>query len=55
MTPEDVLIEAIAAASRYGDTPALRDLECRKLNAAISYLGVASVTDGAREEPDVAD
>lgn len=43
MTPEDVLIEAVIAASRRGDSPELRELACRKLKASIeqycfSYL-----------------
>ena len=36
MDPEDVLIEAIAAASLYGDSPALRELQCRKLRESIA-------------------
>ena len=35
MTPEDVLIEAIAAASLHGDTPELRVIMCSKLHDAI--------------------
>ena len=51
MTPEDVLIEAIAAASRFGDSPALRELECRKLRASLSSCAAAFMTD-APENPD---
>jgi hypothetical protein len=35
MTPEDVLLEAIAAASLNGDRPELRRKCCRKLRHAI--------------------
>lgn len=35
MTPEEVLLEAIAAASLYGDTPELRRKQVAKLSAAI--------------------
>lgn len=41
MTPEDVLIEAIAAASQYGDSVYLRELECLKLRASIRRHGLA--------------
>lgn len=45
MTPEDVLIEAISAASRFGDSPGLRQLECRKLKASLEVYGVAYAAD----------
>jgi hypothetical protein len=45
MTPEDVLIEAISAASRFGDSPALRQLECRKLRDSLKQYGVAYAAD----------
>ena len=35
MTPEDVLIEAIQAASLHGDSPNLRELQCEKLRESI--------------------
>ncbi len=35
MDPEDVLIEAIAAASFYGDSPGLRESQCHKLRESI--------------------
>jgi hypothetical protein len=39
MTPEDVLIEAIAAASLHGDSDALRRLMCAKLADSIRRAG----------------
>ena len=38
MTPDDVLIEAISAASLHGDSPYLRELMCQKLKEAIEEL-----------------
>lgn len=35
MTPEDVLLESIAAASLYGDTANLRRKQAAKLSAAV--------------------
>jgi spore coat protein CotF len=35
MTPDDVIIEAIAAASLHGDSPYLREVMCNKLNEVI--------------------
>ena len=46
MTPEEVLIEAIAAASLHGDTPDLRRLMCRKLDLSMRPFVVASNGDG---------
>jgi len=39
MTPEDVLIESIQAAWRYGDTPELRKQQCEKLKESIRASG----------------
>jgi len=41
MTPEEVLLEAIAAASVRGDSPSLRQLMCSKLAASIAKQQVA--------------
>jgi hypothetical protein len=35
MSPEDVLLEAITAASQYGDSDDLRRKECEKLSKSI--------------------
>ena len=35
MTPEEVLLESIQAASLLGDTPELRQAQCSKLEEAI--------------------
>ncbi len=40
MTPEDVLIEAIAAASFYGDSPGLRVSQCEKLRESIKQCSL---------------
>lgn len=48
MTPEDVLLEAIAAASLHGDSPSLRRQACAKLNQAINM----TPRDDGREPPD---
>lgn len=37
MTPEDVLIEAIQAASLHGDSHNLIELQCEKLRESIEY------------------
>lgn len=39
VTPEDVLIESIAAASIHGDSPALRQKQCAKLIESIRRAG----------------
>lgn len=39
MTPEDVLIESIQAAARYGDSPDLRLKQCEKLKESIRSTG----------------
>jgi hypothetical protein len=46
MTPEEVLLEAIAAASLHGDTPDLRRMMCRKLNFALQPFVIATNGDG---------
>lgn len=44
MTPDDVLIEAIAAASLHGDSPYLRETMCRKLEEAVRKLVAPNAT-----------
>ena len=44
MTPDDVLIEAIAAASLHGDSAELRILMCRKLKEAVDKIAAANLT-----------
>ena len=59
MTPEDILLESIAAASLHGDSPALRRLQCAKLNAAILKSGFYHavpfesdyITNGSADNP----
>lgn len=41
MTPEDVLLEAIAAASLYRDSPELRREMCAKLRKAMRAYYIA--------------
>lgn len=40
MTPEDVLLEAMSAAVRHGNTHELRVASCRKLTAAIREYAI---------------
>ena len=42
MSPEDVLVEAIAAASLHGDSPHLRKQFCTLLQRAIEVLNKAA-------------
>lgn len=51
MTPEDVLLEAIAAASLFGDSSSLREMECRKLRESIKrYAGIVLMSDGVEDD-----
>ena len=43
-TPDDVLIEAIAAASLRGDSPELRIIMCLKLREAILNANDAAIS-----------
>ena len=50
MTPEEVLLEAIAAASLYGDSPDLRREMCRKLQASEHAVKMHEARWGAMVE-----
>lgn len=47
MTPEDVLLESIAAASIYGDSASLRAEQCRKLKVAMRLCAGIPVSSDA--------
>lgn len=48
MAPEDVLLEAIAAAGVYGDSSELRNSACRKLEVSLKAASIPSITDAPR-------
>ena len=45
MTPDDVLCEAIAAASLHGDSAELRQEMCAKLKEAVRKVAAAKIYD----------